>query len=100
MTEAPSETLRTRREDGILEVTLDRPKANAIDLATSRVMGKVFAEFRDDPDLRWRSCGPRETSSSPPAGTSRPRPTATRWTVTTASAGSAGSRSCPTSTSR
>ena len=42
----------TRREDGILEVTLDRPKANAIDLATSRVMGEVFADFRDDPDLR------------------------------------------------
>ena len=39
-------------EGGILEVTLDRPKANAIDLATSRVMGKVFAGFRDDADLR------------------------------------------------
>src|SRR6476620_7932606 len=44
--------LRTRAEDGVLEVTLDRPKANAIDLATSRVMGEVFAGFRDDPDLR------------------------------------------------
>src|SRR4249919_1428919 len=42
----------TRREGGILEVTLDRPKANAIDLATSRLMGEVFAGFRDDPDLR------------------------------------------------
>ena len=39
-------------EGGILEVTLDRPKANAIDLATSRLMGEVFADFRDDPDLR------------------------------------------------
>lgn len=39
-------------EDGILEVTLDRPKANAIDLATSRIMGDVFADFRDNPDLR------------------------------------------------
>jgi crotonobetainyl-CoA hydratase len=44
--------VRTRREDGVLEVTLDRPKANAIDLATSREMGQVFAGFRDDPDLR------------------------------------------------
>ena len=42
----------TRREGGILEVTLDRPKANAIDLATSRLMGDVFAGFRDDPELR------------------------------------------------
>jgi crotonobetainyl-CoA hydratase len=44
--------LRLRREGGILEVTLDRPKANAIDLATSRQMGEVFAGFRDDHDLR------------------------------------------------
>ena len=44
--------IKTRREGAILEVTLDRPKANAIDLATSRRMGEVFAEFRDDPELR------------------------------------------------
>ncbi len=44
--------IKTRREGAILEVTLDRPKANAIDLATSRIMGDVFADFRDDPDLR------------------------------------------------
>jgi crotonobetainyl-CoA hydratase len=46
-----SDSVDLRREAGILEVTLDRPKANAIDLATSRVMGDVFAEFRDDPSL-------------------------------------------------
>jgi crotonobetainyl-CoA hydratase len=44
--------VQTRSEGMILEVTLDRPKANAIDLATSRIMGEVFREFRDDPDLR------------------------------------------------
>lgn len=44
--------IKTRREGTILEVTLDRPKANAIDLATSRIMGDVFADFRDDPELR------------------------------------------------
>ncbi len=49
MTESPS---KTRREGGILEVTLDRPKANAIDLATSVIMGQVFTDFRDDPELR------------------------------------------------
>jgi crotonobetainyl-CoA hydratase len=47
-----SDDVRVWREGGILEVTLDRPKANAIDLATSRVMGKLFADFRDDPELR------------------------------------------------
>ena len=49
MTDTP---IKTRREGGILEVTLDRPKANAIDLATSGIMGETFRDFRDDPDLR------------------------------------------------
>ena len=49
--EVPS-PLGLRKSGGILEVSLNRPKANAIDLATSRVMGDVFAEFRDDPDMR------------------------------------------------
>lgn len=44
--------IRTRVEGGILEVTIDRPKANSIDLATSRVMGLVFRDFRDDDSLR------------------------------------------------
>jgi len=44
--------IKTTRTGGILEVTLDRPKANAIDLETSRIMGDVFADFRDDPELR------------------------------------------------
>ncbi|WP_437342838.1 carnitinyl-CoA dehydratase [Ruegeria arenilitoris] len=44
--------IKTYRDGAILQVTLDRPKANAIDLATSRVMGEVFRDFRDDPDLR------------------------------------------------
>jgi len=47
-----SSSLRTRVEDRVLEVVLDRPKANAVDLATSREMGEVFANFRDDPELR------------------------------------------------
>ena len=49
MTELP---IKTTRRGRVLEVTLDRPKANAIDLVTSRVMGEVFTEFRDDPNLR------------------------------------------------
>ncbi|WP_281973956.1 carnitinyl-CoA dehydratase [Ruegeria faecimaris] len=44
--------VKTKRDGAILQVTLDRPKANAIDLATSRIMGEVFREFRDDPELR------------------------------------------------
>ena len=49
MTDAP---VKTRRDGHILEVTLDRPKANAIDLVTSRIMGETFLQFRDDPELR------------------------------------------------
>ena len=49
MTENP---IKTHRRGRVLEVTLDRPKANSIDLATSRIMGEVFTEFRDDPELR------------------------------------------------
>ena len=44
--------IRTRREGAILELTLDRPKANAIDLVTSRIMGLAFRAFRDDDSLR------------------------------------------------
>ena len=44
--------IKIRKEGGVFEVTLDRPKANAIDLATSRIMGEAFAEFRDDPEQR------------------------------------------------
>jgi crotonobetainyl-CoA hydratase len=47
-----SDVLRTRRLGAVLEVTLDRPPANAIDLATSRAMGRAFAAFRDEPELR------------------------------------------------
>ena len=36
----------------VLEVTIDRPKANAIDRETSIIMGKTFQDFRDNPDLR------------------------------------------------
>jgi crotonobetainyl-CoA hydratase len=49
MTDTP---IRTTRRGAVLEVTLDRPKANAIDAATSRIMGDVFTAFRDDPELR------------------------------------------------
>lgn len=46
------EAVRSERRGAVLEVTLDRPKANAIDADTSRKMGEVFAGFRDDPELR------------------------------------------------
>lgn len=48
----PDSPVKTKTRGHVIEVTLDRPKANAIDLATSIQMGKVFLHFRDDPDLR------------------------------------------------
>ena len=47
-----SSPIKTQIKDAVLLVTIDRPKANAIDLATSRIMGEVFRDFRDNPDLR------------------------------------------------
>ena len=44
--------LHVTRNGLILEVVLDRPKANAIDAATSRIMSEAFVKFRDDPELR------------------------------------------------
>ena len=46
---SPIETLV---QDGILQVTLNRPKANAIDLKTSKIMGDTFKNFRDNPNLK------------------------------------------------
>ena len=47
-----SNAVKTDCRGHVLEVTLDRPKANAIDLQTSRALGNVFKDFRDDPELR------------------------------------------------
>ena len=47
-----SEPVKTKITGHVLEVMIDRPKANAIDLATSRIMGEIFREFRDNPQMR------------------------------------------------
>ncbi|MFZ5790503.1 MAG: enoyl-CoA hydratase-related protein [Pseudomonadota bacterium] len=47
----PADPVKVERRDQVMEITLDRPKANAIDPATSQRLGDVFAEFRDDPGL-------------------------------------------------
>lgn len=47
-----SDFLKISRNGQILEIILDRPKANALDAPSSREMGRVFADFRDDPELR------------------------------------------------
>ncbi len=48
----PDSPIKTSELNHILEVKLDRPKANAIDLKTSRILGEIFTNFRDDPNLR------------------------------------------------
>lgn len=49
-----SEFVKTERRGRVLEITLDRPKVNAIDRATSIALGEAFVTLRDDPELR---CG-------------------------------------------
>ncbi|SVA01040.1 uncharacterized protein METZ01_LOCUS53894 [marine metagenome] len=44
--------IQVETRGAVLVVTLNRPKANAIDVPTSRLMGDTFAAFRDDPALR------------------------------------------------
>ena len=44
--------IHTSRGGAILEVSIDRPKANALDRAASLELNRVFGEFRDDPTLR------------------------------------------------
>ena len=47
-----SEAVRVERRGHVLEVTLDRPKVNAIDRQTSIELGNAFVRLRDDPELR------------------------------------------------
>jgi crotonobetainyl-CoA hydratase len=44
--------VRTEARDGVLEVTIDRPKANAISLKTSRQLNEIWTSFQRDPTLR------------------------------------------------
>tara|TARA_B100001123_G_C15231389_1_gene995299 strand:+ start:199 stop:975 length:777 start_codon:yes stop_codon:yes gene_type:complete len=44
--------IKVKKDGSILEVTIDRPKANAIDSKTSIILGDIFLNFRDDPNLR------------------------------------------------
>ncbi len=43
--------VRTERRGRVMEITLDRPKANAIDAATSKAMGEAFRELQEDASL-------------------------------------------------
>lgn len=47
-----SDEVRTEVADGVLVITLNRPPANAIDVATSRKLYTAFDRLRTDPELR------------------------------------------------
>lgn len=47
-----ADVVRTEVVDGVLTITLDRPKANAIDVATSGLLYDAFRRLRNDPSLR------------------------------------------------
>jgi crotonobetainyl-CoA hydratase len=44
--------VRTEAHAGVLTITLDRPKANAINVATSRALYAAFQQLQDDASLR------------------------------------------------
>ena len=47
-----NDPIKVKKDGPVLEVTIDRPKANAIDSKTSIILGDIFLSFRDDPNLR------------------------------------------------
>ena len=49
---AAGDPVRTHAEDGVLTITLARPKANAIDVPTSRALHAAFGRLQQDPALR------------------------------------------------
>lgn len=46
-----TEEVKIERRGRVLEITLDRPKVNAIDDPTSRKLSEAFVMLRDDPEL-------------------------------------------------
>ena len=96
-----TEAVHTRVLDSVLVVTLDRPSANAIDVATSLALYDAFARLEREAELRVLDRGsrspdqprttapsPRATASSARDGTSRRPLPERRSTPTTARAGS------------
>lgn len=45
------EQVKVTRNGRILEIILDNPKANAIDITISQKLGEAFVMLRDDPEL-------------------------------------------------
>jgi crotonobetainyl-CoA hydratase len=52
MSEDVSNPVRTEAADGVLTITLDRPRANAVNAATSLALHVAFARLESDPGLR------------------------------------------------
>lgn len=48
---AMQEQVKVVRNGGVLEITLDNPKVNAIDITISQKLGEAFVTLRDDPEL-------------------------------------------------
>ena len=42
-----NDPIKINKDGPILEVIIDRPKANAIDSKTSIILGDIFLNFRD-----------------------------------------------------
>lgn len=71
------------RNGQILEVTLNRPKANAIDAQTSREMSSVFDSFMRDAELRVAILTGAGTKFFLPDGISAPQTKVNRLNLTT-----------------
>ena len=47
-----TDEIKVNRNGPIFELQIDRPKANAIDAKTSIILGNIFSDFRDNPNLK------------------------------------------------
>jgi len=52
LTEMSNNDILLHQQDGILEISLNRPKANAINRATSQRLGEIFTAFRDSTEYQ------------------------------------------------
>jgi len=46
-----SKNILVKKNNNIMEITIDRPKVNAIDIKTSQELGDAFEQFRNDENL-------------------------------------------------
>ena len=72
MTDNPNPGFHVSVVDGVATLTIDRPKANAIDAPTSQGMGHAFVGFEADPEASPSTDQEAGVARYQPQGQGRP----------------------------